>query len=188
MQSLESFFHQLYTEGNGFRLKKLFGLHFLNLNTYFSFFPSVAVNFLSKIMFEKKLDFFLLKWDMVESGAKEIGGDILHSLRATSASRGSTLQIQNVRFLVDYTWSTTNCIFKQIITIAINYFTDNNSYYLLDRLNPLSCRYFILKTLERIWKTRRKNFTWILNFEHLPTFRGWTRIVIQCLNLAFSSA
>ena len=32
------------------------------------------------------------------------------------------------------------------------------------------------------------SITWILYFEHLPTFRGWTRIVIQCLNLAFSSA
>ena len=39
---------------------------------------------------------------MVESGAKEIGGYILHSLRAASASGAPMLQIQNVRFLVDY--------------------------------------------------------------------------------------
>ena len=34
-----------------------------------SFSESAAVNFLSKIMFKKKLDFFPLKWAMVESGA-----------------------------------------------------------------------------------------------------------------------
>ena len=61
MAVLEIFFHQLYAEGNGFRLKKLFELHFLILNIFLSFSPSVAVNFLSKIMFKKKLDFFPLK-------------------------------------------------------------------------------------------------------------------------------
>ena len=35
-----------------------------------------AANFFSKIMFKKKLDFFPLKWTMVESGAKEIGGEL----------------------------------------------------------------------------------------------------------------
>ena len=70
------FFHQFYAESNGFRFKKLFELHFLILNIFLSFSPSAAVNFLSKIMFKKKLDFFPLKWAMVESGAKEIGGDI----------------------------------------------------------------------------------------------------------------
>ena len=73
---LENFFHQLYAEGNGFRFKKLFELHFFILNIFLSFSPSAAVNFLSKIMFKKKLDFFPLEWVMVESGAKEIGGDI----------------------------------------------------------------------------------------------------------------
>ena len=56
--------------------KKLFELHFLILNIFLSFSSSVAVNFLSKIMFKKKLDFFPLKWAMLESEAKEIGGDI----------------------------------------------------------------------------------------------------------------
>ena len=41
-----------------------------------SFSPSAAVYFLSKIMFKKKIDFFPLKWAMVESGLKEIGGYI----------------------------------------------------------------------------------------------------------------
>ena len=51
MEVLETFFHQLYTEGNGFKLKKLFDLHFLILNIFLSFSPSGAVNFLYKIMF-----------------------------------------------------------------------------------------------------------------------------------------
>ena len=76
MEVLETFFHQLYAEGNGFRLKKLFELHFLILNIFLGFSPSATFNFLSKIMFKKKLDFFPLQWVMVESGAKEIGGDI----------------------------------------------------------------------------------------------------------------
>ena len=76
MEVLEKFYHQLYAEDNGFRLKKLFELHFLILSIFLSYSPSAAVNFLSKIMFKKKLDFFPLKWAMVESGAKEIGGDI----------------------------------------------------------------------------------------------------------------
>ena len=76
MEVLKNLFHQLYAEGNGFRLQKLFELHFLILNIFLSFSPSAAVNFLSKNMFKKKLDFFPLKWAMVESGAKEIGGDI----------------------------------------------------------------------------------------------------------------
>ena len=59
MEVLETFFHQLYVEGNGFILKELFDLHFLILNIFLSFSSSVAVNFLSKIMFEKKLDFSL---------------------------------------------------------------------------------------------------------------------------------
>ena len=58
MEVLETSFHQLYAEGNGFRLKKIFELHFLILNIFLSFSPSAAVNFLSKIMSEKKLDFF----------------------------------------------------------------------------------------------------------------------------------
>ena len=70
------FFHQLYAEGNGFRIKKLFELHFLILNIFLSFSPSADLNFLSKIMFKNKLDLFPSKWAMVESGAKEIGGDI----------------------------------------------------------------------------------------------------------------
>ena len=61
MEVLETFFHPRYAEGNGFRLKKLFELHFLILNIFLSFSSSAAVNFLSKIMFEKKLDFFPLK-------------------------------------------------------------------------------------------------------------------------------
>ena len=69
------FFHQVYARSNGFRLKKYFEFHFLILNIFLSFSASVAANFFSKIMFEKKLDFFPLKWAMVESGAKEIGGD-----------------------------------------------------------------------------------------------------------------
>ena len=73
---LETFFHQLYAEGIGFRFKKIFELHFLILHIFLSFSPSAAVNFLSKIIFKKKLDFFPSKWAMVESGAKEIGGDI----------------------------------------------------------------------------------------------------------------
>ena len=32
MEVLETFFHQFYAESNGFRLKKLFSLHFLILN------------------------------------------------------------------------------------------------------------------------------------------------------------
>ena len=76
MEVVETFFDQLYAEDNGFRLKKIFELHFLILNIFLSFSPSAAVNFLSKIMFKKKLDFFPLKRAMVESGAKEIGGDI----------------------------------------------------------------------------------------------------------------
>ena len=55
---------------------KLFELHFLILNIFLSFSPRVAVNFLYKIMFKKKLDFIPLKRAMVESGANEIGGDI----------------------------------------------------------------------------------------------------------------
>ena len=54
MEVLETFFYQLYAEGNGFRLKKLFKFHFLILNMFSSFPPSAAVNFLSKIMFKKK--------------------------------------------------------------------------------------------------------------------------------------
>ena len=61
MQVLETFFHQLYAEGDDFRLKKLFDLHFLILNIFLSFSPSEAVNFLSKVMFKKMLDFFPLK-------------------------------------------------------------------------------------------------------------------------------
>ena len=61
MELLETFFHQLYAEGNGFRFKKLFELHFLILNIFLSFSPSAAVHFLSKIMFKKKLDSFPLK-------------------------------------------------------------------------------------------------------------------------------
>ena len=76
MEVLETFFHQLYAESNGFRLKELFKLYFLILNIFLSFLPSAAVNVLSKMMFRKKLDFFSSKWAMVESGAKEIGGDI----------------------------------------------------------------------------------------------------------------
>ena len=76
MQVLVTFFHQLYAEDNGFRFKKLFNLHFLIWNIFLSFSPSAAVNFLSKIMFKKKLDFLPTKWAMGESGAKEIGGDI----------------------------------------------------------------------------------------------------------------
>ena len=75
MEVLVTFLHQIYAEGNGFWLKKLFELHFLILNIFLSLSPSAAVNFLSKIMFKKKLDFFPLKWVMVESGAKEIGED-----------------------------------------------------------------------------------------------------------------
>ena len=55
---------------------KLFELHFLILNIFLSVSLSAAVNFLSKVMFKKKLYFFPLKWAMVESGAKEIDGDI----------------------------------------------------------------------------------------------------------------
>ena len=61
MEVLETSFHQLHAEGNGFKLKKLFELHLLILNIFFSFSPSAAVNFLSKIMFKKKLDFLPLK-------------------------------------------------------------------------------------------------------------------------------
>ena len=43
---------------------------FLILNIFLSFSASTAANFFFKIMFEKKLDFFPLKW------ASEIGGDI----------------------------------------------------------------------------------------------------------------
>ena len=66
MEVLETFFHQLYAESNGFRLKKVFELHFLILNIFLSFSASAAANFFSKIMFKKKLDFFPLKWAMVE--------------------------------------------------------------------------------------------------------------------------
>ena len=76
MKVLETLFHQFYAEGNGFRLKKLIELHFLILNIFLSFSPSASVNFLTKIMFKKKLDFFPLKWAMFESAAKEIGEDI----------------------------------------------------------------------------------------------------------------
>ena len=76
MEVLETFYHYLYAASNGFRWKKLFELHFLILNIFLSFSPSAAVNFLSKITFKKKLDFFPLKWAIVESGTKEIGGDI----------------------------------------------------------------------------------------------------------------
>ena len=76
MEVLETFFHQLYAEGNGFRLKKLFELNFLILNIFLGFSSSAAVNFPSKIMVKKKLDFFPLKWAKVEIGAKEIGRDI----------------------------------------------------------------------------------------------------------------
>ena len=76
MEVLETFLHQLYAESDGFSLKKLFELYFLILNIFLSFSPSAAVNFLSKIMFKKKLDFWPLKWAMVESEAKENGGDI----------------------------------------------------------------------------------------------------------------
>ena len=58
MQVLETFFHQFYTEGNGFRWKNLFELHFLILNIFLSFSASAAADFFSKIMFKKKLDFF----------------------------------------------------------------------------------------------------------------------------------
>ena len=62
MEVLETFFHQLYAESNGFRFKKkLFELHFLILNIFLSFSPSAAVNFLSKIKFKQKFDFFPLK-------------------------------------------------------------------------------------------------------------------------------
>ena len=61
MEVLKTFFHQLSAECNGFRLKKLFELHFLILNIFLSFSPSAAVNFLSEIIFRKKLDFFPLK-------------------------------------------------------------------------------------------------------------------------------
>ena len=61
MEVLATFFRQIYAEGNGFGLKKLFELHFLILNIFLSFPPSAAVNFLSKIMFQKKLDVFSLK-------------------------------------------------------------------------------------------------------------------------------
>ena len=76
MEILETLFHQLYAKSNGFRLKKLFELHFLIFNIFLSFSPSSAVNFLSKIMLKKKLDFFPLKRAKVKSGVKEIGGDI----------------------------------------------------------------------------------------------------------------
>ena len=76
MEVLETLFHQLYAESNDFRWQNLFEPHFLILNIFFSFSPSAGVNFPSKIMFKKKLDFFPLKLAMVESGAKEIGGDI----------------------------------------------------------------------------------------------------------------
>ena len=61
IEVLEMVFHQLYAVGNGFRFKKLFVLHFLILNIFLSFSPSAAVNFLSKIMFEKKARFFPCK-------------------------------------------------------------------------------------------------------------------------------
>ena len=76
MEVMETFFHQLYAKSNGFRFKKLCELHFLIVNIFLSFSPSEAVNFLSKIMLKRKLHFFPLKRAMVESGAKEIGGDI----------------------------------------------------------------------------------------------------------------
>ena len=59
LEVLETFFHQLYTESNDFRFKKLFELHFLILKIFLSFSPSAAVNFLSKIMFKKRLIFSL---------------------------------------------------------------------------------------------------------------------------------
>ena len=59
MEVLETFFHQLYAEGDGFRLKKIFEHHFLILNRFFSFSPSAAVNFVPKIMFKKTLIFSL---------------------------------------------------------------------------------------------------------------------------------
>ena len=49
-----------------------------------SFTPSAAANFFSKIMFKKKLEFFPLKWAMLESGATEIGGDIYISNKNSS--------------------------------------------------------------------------------------------------------
>ena len=76
MEVLETSFHQLYAKGNGFRWKKLFELHFLILNIFLSFSASAAANFFSKMMFEKKLDFFPLKWAMVEILSKKIGGGI----------------------------------------------------------------------------------------------------------------
>ena len=84
-------------------------------------------------MFEKKLDFFPLKWALVDSGAKETGGDIYHSLRAASASQAPMLKFRMYGF-----YSTTNnrlqtAFFNQIIIIVINDFTDNNFYYLLDK-------------------------------------------------------
>ena len=58
MEVVETFFHQLYTEKNGFRSIKLFELHFLILNIFLSFSPSAAVNFRSKITFKKNLQFY----------------------------------------------------------------------------------------------------------------------------------
>ena len=52
MEILETFFHQLYAEGNRFRWKKLFELHFLILNIFLSFSLSAAANFFSKIVFK----------------------------------------------------------------------------------------------------------------------------------------
>ena len=59
MEVLETFFHQLYAESNGFSRKKLFELHFLILNIFLSFSPSEAANYSSKIMFKKSLTFSL---------------------------------------------------------------------------------------------------------------------------------
>ena len=49
-----------------------------------SFSPSAAVNFFSKIMFKKKLDFSPLNWAVVESGAEKYGGDIYVSTQLWS--------------------------------------------------------------------------------------------------------
>ena len=61
MDVLETFFHQLHAEGNVFRSKKLFELHFLILNIFLNFLQVRPLIFFSKIMFKKKLDFFPLK-------------------------------------------------------------------------------------------------------------------------------
>ena len=50
MEVLETFFHRLYAEGNGFRFKKLFKLHFLILNIFLSFSPSALKDFITSVL------------------------------------------------------------------------------------------------------------------------------------------